>query len=296
MRTKTIRAILGVGLAFSMLSALVVSAGLPPVASPVAVTSDEGLFAITLPAGQPTALGLRARGKQRAEQGTEALLKSLVTGQIQAAIGRGELRGKAKRLANTALTLVLQKLREQIVGVGSSSVGTQAVGDGNLNVLATAAGVTVVGLQSDEELTVGYSVGGTTYSAALDQQRLVSGSGGVTLQIDYSTPPSRDNLDGSLFAALIRDTEAGGIGVLVVVVLDSSLPDVLSPLGAVNADAAGTPITIPYSITLTGSETGEHHSVAPSFDDLYYAKQGVVGLAVPEALSEAAQKLLSKVR
>lgn len=161
------------------------------------------------------------------------------------------------------------------------------------NILVLTAAVAAVGLTLDESLSAVLTIGESSFAATLDARQSFSGGSGKTVQLDYSTLPDLA-AESLVYVALLRDTSAPGVGVLVAVALDASLPTALAPFGMTNADFPnGTSVTVTYDVTLTGSTSGTHTSSGPTFTDTYYAVQDIIGVGVPPELLAQIQQLLA---
>lgn len=264
------------------------TAGPQPVDRPLIISASEGLFAVTFPEEEAVgALSISKKGQKRAVKVLNRWVADVVSRSMGSELPVEKPARAQKRLAKLISSLLnrQQSAREDPFGFTASVP--------RLNALTVAAGVTVVGMTLDETLDVEFTLDGGAYFAALDNRATYAAGEGAVLQIDFSSPPARGELDGSLFVALVRETSAPGLGLLVVGVFDSALPDILSELGAPNSTESALAVTIPYELQLTGSTSGVHDAELPSFDALYYAREDVLGVGVPAELAELAASLIA---
>ena len=265
------------------------AAGPQPVDRPLNVTGSEGLFAVSLPDTSNSALALSRKSERRTLKAFKRWLTTATHDQLQTALpGR-----KVARAEKLIVKLITRQLDGQ--QTRGSARTALAPGESRLNALSLYSTFTVVGLNLNESLSAKFNLAGKEYAALLTERTMQAAGDGLTLQIDYTAVPTGDSVNGTLFAAVVRETTLPSTGVLVIATVDSELSERLDGLGATNTDAAGTPLNIPYQLELDGVTSGAHVADGPSFDVLYFAKSGVAGIGVPEELAEAVAQLLLQI-
>jgi hypothetical protein len=208
-------------------------------------------------------------------------LDTLLQGQLGTALPR--VRNGHRGLQKVAQLSRKHLLRGKHRGAHAQSAVSQ------LDAAALALAFSANGLTLDEALTLSLSFESTahpvTYAAALSQRQLFSGGPGVQLQFDYSPEPGGAP-DGSMVAALLRDVTKPDTGLLAVALLDSTLPAQLAEFNLTDASVLGASVSIPLSLTLSGSASGGHPTpLGSALSSLYLAVQGAFGLAVSSSLA-----------
>ena len=258
--------------------------------APLAVTGADGLFALHFRAEGVSAQGLSPRGGRKSMKVLSGWSSALLRTQVATVLPNVRRADRATRLVNRLYGRMLNRQAG-----GSRGPVVKGVSSGRLSMLSLSAGVATA-MSLDEPLSLELTVGGRPYSVFLDRRSKQATGGGASVQIDYTAPPTSSALDGGLYAALIREGGTPGVGVLVVGLFTRELPDLLAASGATNAtQVAGTPVTVPFSLSLVGASSGAHAADGASFDTLYFAVEDAVGIGVPEALAAQAAALLGQV-
>lgn len=288
---------LSASVAAALLVARAVPAGPQPPAVPLAISADEGIAAVSLVEETVSANGLGPvrRPTRRDEARTAPKLQRFVTQLLKEASGTFSSGRRTQRRVREANRLVARLFRKAMVGQINPRRRRAPAAGGNLSVLAVASVVTASGLTLDEEVSLDFTLNTKSYHADLTEVFQRTTEAGATLQVDYTALPAQEAVDGSLFAAFIRESSAPTTGVLLVGAFDSTLPSLLETYGVTNETVSERAITIPYELSLTGSLNGTLTAASPSFDDLYYAKENVLGIAVPPALAEQAEALIGSL-
>ncbi|HTE17219.1 MAG TPA: hypothetical protein VK689_02430 [Armatimonadota bacterium] len=257
---------------------------------PLAVTGAEGLLAIHFRAEGVSAQAVSPRGGRKSVKALAGWSASMLRAQVATVLPDVQRADRATRLVNRLYGRALARR----AGGGSGPV-IKGVSSDRLSVLSLYAGVATA-MSLDEPLSLELTVGGRPYSVSLDRRSKQATGGGASVQIDYTAPPAGGALNGGLFVALIREGGTPGVGVLVVGLFARELPDLLAGAGATNAtQVVGTPVSVPFSLSLVGAWSGTHAANEASFDTLYFAVEDAVGIGVPEALAAQAAALLGQV-
>ncbi len=266
-------------------------------AVPLVISADEGVAAVSLAPASVSASGLEntRRPTRRDEARTAPKLQSFVSQLLGENTGTFSSGRRTQRRVREANRFVSQLFRKVLNSQINPRRRRAPAAGGNLSVLAVASVVTAAGLTLEEDVSLDFTLNTQGYHADLTQQYQRTTEAGASLQVDYTPLPAQDAVDGSLVAAFIRESTTPTTGVLVLIALDSGLPALLETYGVANETVSERAITLPYDLSLTGSANGTLTAPSPSFDDVYYAKADVLGIAVPPTLAEQVEALVGRL-
>lgn len=263
---------------------------------PLVVVADEGIAAVSLKAnttsGTRSAFRPTRRDEVRVVPKLQSLLNSVVRMQGATTFSSSRRTQRRLREAGSFVSRLFRRILDRQINPSRRHAPTAG---GNLSALGLASVVTAAGFTMEEDVSVTLTLNGQSYQASLTQEYKRNTENGASLVVDYSALPAPGAVDGTLFAAFIRESSAPTIGLLVMGVFDDGLPDLVDDYGLTNETVTAKAVNVPYVLALTGAVRGTLTADDPSVDDVYFARENVLGIAVPEALAEQVAVLVQRL-